>query len=178
MKKLKEILNTSLYVLVVLGITILVIKYVGQRTEVIGSSMEPTLSDGDNLIVDKASYLFRNPKRYEIVVFPYRDKENVYYIKRVIGIPGDTIYIDPEGNVYVNDEIIEEDYIAAKTKDAGMAAAPVTLKENEYFVMGDNRNNSVDSRFSQIGIVNRDEIIGRAVVRIWPITKIKIMKHG
>lgn len=176
--KLKDIMSTSLYFLAVLVITFLVIKYVGQRTEVIGRSMEPTLSDGDNLIVDKFSYLFRDPERFEIIVFPYRDRPNLYYIKRVIGLPGETVYIDTKGKVYVNDEMIMEDYIKDFSPDQGLAAVPITLGEDEYFVLGDNRNNSIDSRFTQVGIVKRDEIMGRALMRVWPITNMKILEHG
>lgn len=176
-KRLKSVLSTSLYFLAVVLVTFFIIKYVGQRTEVIGRSMEPTLSDGDNLIVDKLTFMFREPKRGEIVVFPYRDRDGVYYIKRVIGLPGETVYINEKGNVYIDGNLIEEDYIKELTKEAGIASVPLELKEDEYFVMGDNRNNSTDSRSPSIGVVKRDEIIGRAFMRIWPITEIKILKH-
>ena len=89
MKKiLKELLGTSIYLLIVLILTFLVVTYVGQRTKVSGSSMEPTLSDGDNLIVDKISYRFFDPERFDIIVFPFRYAEKTYYIKRIIGLPG------------------------------------------------------------------------------------------
>ncbi len=175
--KLKDVLSTSLYFLGVIVITFLVIKYVGQRTEVIGRSMEPTLADGDNLIVDKITYVFREPKRGEIVVFPYRDQSGVYYIKRIIAIPDDTIYINESGHVYINDRLVEEDYIKELANDAGIASTPVRLGEDEYFVMGDNRNNSTDSRSVTLGVVHRDEIIGRAFVRIWPLKDFKILEH-
>lgn len=176
--KLKDIMNTSLYFLAVLLITFLVLKYVGQRTEVIGGSMEPTLVDGDNLVVDKISYLFREPKRFEIIVFPYRDRPHVYYIKRVIGLPGETIYINEKGYVYADGERIIEDYIKDYSTDPGLARVPITLGEDEYFVLGDNRNNSIDSRSTQVGIVHRDEIMGRALMRVWPIKNFKILEHG
>ncbi|MGN0306437.1 MAG: signal peptidase I, partial [Lachnospiraceae bacterium] len=86
----KEILSTSIYLLVVLMATYLVVRYVGQRTEVIGSSMETTLSDGDNLLVDKISYRFQEPRRFDIIVFPYQYDEK-YYIKRIIGMPNETV---------------------------------------------------------------------------------------
>ena len=176
-KKLKEILSTSVYFLAVIVITFLIIKYVGQRTEVIGRSMEPTLADEDNLIVDKITYLFRDPKRTEIVVFPYRDREGVYYIKRVIGLPGETVYIDENGYVYIDGKVLKEDYIKELANEAGIASVPVVLGEDEYFVMGDNRNNSTDSRSADVGVVHRDEFIGRAFMRIWPITDMEILKH-
>ena len=107
-KTLKEILSTSIYLLMVLALTFLVVTYVGQRTKVSGSSMEPTLNDGDNLIVDKISYRFAEPERFDIIVFPFRYEERTYYIKRIIGLPGETVYIDDNGNIYIDGEILEE----------------------------------------------------------------------
>lgn len=176
-KVLKEILSTSMYLLVVLCLTYLVIHYVGQRTQVVGSSMENTLSDADNLIVDKITYRFRDPKRFDIVVFPFQYAEDTYYIKRVIGLPGETVYIDGEGTIYINDVVLEEDYGREVILDAGRAYEPITLGENEYFVMGDNRNNSSDSRDPVVGNISGDDIIGRAWMRIWPLNKLGILKH-
>ena len=107
---LKEILSTSLYLLCVLAICFLLIKYVGQRTQVEGSSMETTLCDGDNLIVDKISYRFHDPERFDIIVFPYRYEDNTYYIKRIIGLPGETVQIDYDGNIYIDGELLKENY--------------------------------------------------------------------
>ena len=98
---LKEILSTSVYLLIVLLITYLFVQYVGQRTEVVGSSMESTLQDGDNLLVDKLSYRFRQPQRFDIIVFPYQHEKNTYYIKRIIGMPGESLRIDQEGTIWV-----------------------------------------------------------------------------
>lgn len=178
MKKIiKEIITTSLYVLLVLCLSYLFITFVGQRTEVQGSSMEATLSNGDQLIVDKISYRFRDPKRYDIIVFPFRYEDNTFYIKRIIGLPGETIQIDGEGNIWINGEILEESYGREIIRDPGLAAEPITLGEDEYFVMGDNRNNSSDSRVEAVGNIHRDEIIGRAFIRIWPLSKFGILKH-
>ena len=176
-KKLKDILSTSLYLLIVLVATFLVVTYVGQRTKVIGSSMSPTLADGDNLIVDKISYRFHDPERFDIVVFPFRYADKTYYIKRIIGLPGETIQIDGEGNIWVNGEILEESYGREMIRDPGLAAEPITLGEDEYFVMGENRNNSSDSRVEAVGNIHRNEIIGRAFIRIWPLSKFGILKH-
>ena len=90
---LKELGGWLIYILVIIGLTYLIITFVGQRTRVSGHSMETTLSDGDNLIVDKISYRFREPERFEIVVFPYQYEENTYYIKRIIGLPGETVQV-------------------------------------------------------------------------------------
>ena len=100
---LKELGGWLIYILVIIGLTYLIITFVGQRTRVSGHSMETTLSDGDNLIVDKISYRFREPERFEIVVFPYQYEENTYYIKRIIGLPGETVQV-ADGIVYINGE--------------------------------------------------------------------------
>ena len=171
-----EILSFLLYVVVVVGITFLIIHYVGQRTYVSGSSMENTLSDGDNLIVDKITYRFSDPKRYDIIVFPYQYEENTYFIKRIIGLPGETVQI-VDGIIYIDGEALQESYGREVMKNSGLAADPVTLVEDEYFVLGDNRNDSTDSRDPSVGKIPRDRIIGRAWVRIWPLSKIGILRH-
>ena len=176
-KVLKEVLSTSLYLLIVLCLTYIVIHFVGQRTQVIGGSMETTLSENDNLIVDKLTYRFREPKRFDIVVFPFQYEKDTYYIKRIIGLPGETIFIDEEGNIFIDDELLTESYGKEIIKDAGRAYEPVTLGEDEYFVMGDNRNNSQDSRDPTVGNIARSDIIGRAWIRIWPLNKFGILKH-
>lgn len=176
-RKLKEILSTSLYLLVVLVLTFLVVTYVGQRTQVIGSSMEPMLSDGDNLIVDKISYRFQDPQRFDIIVFPFQYEENTYYIKRIIGLPGETVYINENGQIFINDVLLKESYGKEVILDSGRAYEPITLGIDEYFVMGDNRNNSSDSRDPAVGNIHRDELIGKAWVRIWPLDKIGMIKH-
>lgn len=176
-KKLKEILSTSLYLLFVLVATFLVVTYVGQRTKVSGASMEPTLHDGDNLIVDKISYRFEDPKRFDIIVFPFRYEDKTYYIKRIIGLPEETVYIDEYGIIYINGNILTESYGKEVIADPGRAYEPITLGEDEYFVMGDNRNNSSDSRDPVVGNIHRDELIGKAWMRIWPLGKFGFIKH-
>lgn len=174
---MKELLGWLVYILLIVGLTYLIITYVGQRTRVSGSSMEPALSDGDNLIVDKLSYRFRDPQRYEVIVFPYRYKENTFYIKRIIGLPGERIQII-DGCVYINGELLNEQFGKEAMADPGIAAEEITLGEDEYFVLGDNRNHSADSREESVGVLNRDELLGRAWVRIWPFDKIGVIKHG
>lgn len=178
-KVLKEILSTGIYLLVVLVITYLIIVFVGQRTEVNGSSMLPTLKDGDNLIVDKISYRFHEPERFDIIVFPFEYKESTYYIKRIIGLPGETVQIDEEGKIYINGEVLQESYgrEVIKPEHLGIASEPVLLGEDEYFVLGDNRNNSSDSRIPEVGNIKRDRIIGRAWVRIWPLEEFGKVSH-
>ena len=162
----KEILSWVFYIAFVLVLTWVIITFVGQRTRVDGRSMMNTLHDGDNLIVEKLSYRFSDPKRFDIIVFPPTGKKE-YYIKRIIGLPGETVQIDENGNIYINGELLEENYGAETIQNPGRAAKPITLGDDEYFVMGDNRNNSKDSRSEEVGNVKRSQIIGRAWLRIW-----------
>lgn len=176
-KKIKEIMSMSIYLLVVLILTFLVVTYVGQRTKVIGSSMVPMLSDGDNLIVDKLSYRFEEPQRFDIIVFPFRYAKKTFYIKRVIGLPGETVFIDEAGTIYINGEPLNESYGKEIIANPGRAYETITLADDEYFVMGDNRNNSSDSRDPVVGNIHREEIIGKAWMRIWPFDEIGMIKH-
>ena len=172
-------ISPLVYLLGVLCLTWLVITFIGQRTEVDGSSMEPMLSNGDNLIVDKISYRFRDPQRYDIIVFPFKYQENTFYIKRIIGLPGETVQIDEQGTIYINGEVLTENYgrEIIRPETVGIAANPIVLGEDEYFVMGDNRNCSMDSRTEIVGNIKRKDIIGRAWIRIWPLNKLGILKH-
>lgn len=174
----RELLSWILYILVVLGATYLIVTYVGQRTEVSGESMLPALHHEDNLIVDKISYRFRDPKRYEIIVFPYKYQEDTYYIKRIIGLPGETVQVIG-GEVYINGELLGEDYGLEPIDEdkKGLASEPIKLGEDEYFVLGDNRNHSSDSREPNVGVLHRDELIGRAWIRIWPFDSIGVIPH-
>ena len=174
---LRELGGWILYILIIIGLTYLIITFVGQRTRVSGSSMETTLHNGDNLIVDKLSYRFRDPKRYDIIVFPYKYEENTYYIKRIIGMPGETLQIK-DGYVYIDGEKLTSDiYGNELIEDPQTAEDPVTLGEDEYFVMGDNRNHSMDSRDPGVGVLTRKDLIGRAWVRIYPFDNIGVIRH-
>ena len=173
----KEIVGMIMYVVAVFAVCFLIITYVGQRTKVEGSSMEPTLSNGDNLIVDKISYRFRNPERFDIIIFPYKYEKDTFFIKRIIGMPGETVWINNSGEIYINGVLLSENYGLETIKYAGLASTPITLGKDEYFVMGDNRNDSTDSRFDVVGPIKRKEIVGRAWVRIYPFNKFGVVKH-
>lgn len=172
----RELLGWIVYILIIVGLTYLIITFVGQRTRVSGSSMETTLSNGDNLIVDKLSFRFRAPRRYEIVVFPYKYEKNTYYIKRIIGLPGETVQVK-DGYVYINGKKLDEHYGNEKMLDPGIAENPITLGDDEYFVLGDNRNHSADSRQENVGLLHRKDLLGRAWIRIWPLNKFGVIKH-
>lgn len=146
--------------------------YILQRTVVDGVSMKNTLQDEEQLMVEKVSYQFSDPKRFDIVTLtPYGEDTDETFIKRVIGLPGETIQIIDE-KIYINGEILEENYGREPILDGGIANEPLTLGEDEYFVMGDNRNESTDSRDESIGAIKRELIKGKAILRIWPLNKI------
>lgn len=172
----REVFSTALYLLIVVALTFLFVRFVAQRTHVNGDSMNATLEDGDNLLVDKISYRFSDPERFDIIVFPYQYQEKTYYIKRIIGMPGETVQIK-DGMIYINGEILQETYGKEVMRYAGIADDPITLGEDEYFVLGDNRNNSSDSRDPSVGNIKKDQIIGKAFIRIWPLNKFGILKH-
>ncbi len=173
----KELLSLIIYIGIVIILCYLLITFVGQRTTVHGESMLPTLESNDSLWIDKLSYRVSKPKRFDIVVFPYQDSD-VYYIKRIIGLPGETVMIDTDGNIYIDGEILEEDYGLETIQPSmiGIAGTPIELGKDEYFVLGDNRNNSRDSRWSDVGLVHRDDIIGKAVLRLSPISHFGLVK--
>lgn len=173
---IKELAGRLLYIVLIIAFTWFVVTFVGQRTEVSGSSMETTLSDKDQLIVDKMTYRFRDPKRYDIVVFPYQYQDNTYYIKRIIGLPGETVQI-LSGMVYIDGMRLDEHYGNEIMENPGIAEEPLTLGEDEYFVLGDNRNNSSDSRASDVGLIHRKDLIGRAWIRVWPLSQIGVIHH-
>ncbi len=170
----KELRSWAIYLVVAMLISYLIITYVGQRTRVDGESMLPSLEHGDNLIVDKLSYRFVDPERYDIIVFPY--EENVFYIKRIIGLPGETIQI-VDGEVYVDGELLGETYGREIMQSSGIAELPVELGDDEYFLLGDNRNHSADSREPSVGPIKRDRLLGKAFVRTWPLNRIGVIKH-
>lgn len=172
----KEILGFILYLAFIFLAVYFIITFVGQRTKVNGDSMEPTLQSGDNLLMDKLTYRFRDPERFEVIIFPCPTKPEEYYIKRIIGLPGETVQI-MDGEVYINGKKLEEDiYGIAAIDEEGIAKEPITLGEDEYFVLGDNRPISNDSRYEAVGPIHRDAIEGRALVRIYPLSKIGMVE--
>lgn len=153
----------------------LLVTYVVQRVDVYGDSMEPVLSAGDVLLVDKLTPRFAELERFDLVVFRYRYRENQYYIKRIIGLPGETVQI-VDGKVVIDGAVLEGDFGLEPMEKAKRAEEPVVLGDGEYFVLGDNRNHSSDSRDSDIGNLTKDEIVGKAVFRPWPLPKLGILR--
>ena len=165
----KELFSLIIYIGAVIILCYLIITYVGQRTTVNGRSMENTLHDGDNLWIDKFTYHFKEPERFDIIVFPYED--DVYYIKRIIGLPGETVQILADGTILINGKRLVESYGKEVIAESGTAAEERTLEEDEYFVLGDNRNDSRDSRWADVGDIEKSDIIGKAVFRLSPFKK-------
>ncbi|WP_288974243.1 signal peptidase I [Shuttleworthella satelles] len=174
----REVLSTILYLALVILAAYLIVTFVGQRTEVNGSSMENTLDNGDNLIVDKISYRLGSPKRFDVVVFPYPQNPSTYFIKRVIGLPGETVQIDSSGKIYINGQVLEENFGREVISNPGLAQEPIKLGEDQYFVLGDNRNNSMDSRDSRVGLISGKSMVGKAFLRIWPLNKFGLVRHS
>jgi len=171
----KEILSWIGCFAIAIVAALFIVTFVGQRVQVDGHSMEDTLQDRDNLICDKLSYRFSKPERFDIVVIYPTEEKKDRWIKRIIGLPGEEVRIDEDGNIYINGEILEENYGKEVLTDPGLAAEPIQLGEDEYWVMGDNRNHSSDSRV--IGPVPKSRIIGKAFIRIYPFSKFSLIKH-
>ena len=172
--EIRAVFEIILYFALVACITFLIIHFVGQRTVVNGVSMQPTLSDGDNLIVDKLSYRFHDPDRFDIIVFPQEDGR--YFIKRIIGLPGENVRIDEDGFIYINGEKLQESYGKEVMLDPGLAKDGIQLGADEYFVLGDNRNNSEDSRYADIGMVKKRYIAGKIWFTCAPFEKLGFTK--
>lgn len=168
----RKITREIVIYLIVLFLCVRIIpKYVIQHTIVDGPSMENTLWDHDHLMVEKISYHLDQLKRFDIIAFyPYGKDVNEYYIKRIIALPGETIQIKGS-DIYINGSLLEENYGKDPITYAGIAAEPIQLGEDEYFVLGDNRTVSLDSRRSEVGVVHKDQIGGRAILRIWPLNE-------
>ncbi len=195
---LKETVETVVFVVVMV---IIIRFFIGEIRWIPSASMHPTLIEGDRIFVERFSRFYRAPERGDIIVFypPSEDIKtdilsifsrltgffckDIAYIKRVIGVPGDKLEIKEHVNgdyeVYINDKPLNEPYIMGADDyipcSDGMFCGPMTVPEGQYFMMGDNRGNSQDSRFW--GFLPKERVIGRAVFLFWPVTRIKYFKH-
>ena len=161
-KVIKDILEVLIGSVAAIFLAVVIIYSVGMRTSVIGDSMEPVLWNGQEILINRIGYKLSTPKRGDVVVFlPNGNENSHYYVKRVIGLPGEKVLIE-NGNVYINGQLLDEDDTYDKISDAGIAQTELELGNDEYFVLGDNRNSSEDSRSGNIGPVNKDTIIGKA----------------
>jgi len=167
---------------VVIALAIFVIAYLFlfQPHQVRGSSMYPNFHDSDYLLTDKISYRLSQPKRGDVIVFVAPKNEEYDYIKRIIGLPGDTVEITNDYRVKVNNEILNEPYLPSDYQTFGgtflAAGKSITVPQDEYFVLGDNRSHSSDSR--EWGFVTRKNIIGKAWFRYWPLNQMGLVSSG
>lgn len=171
--KYKEMLFIGMCFVIAIILAMFISKYVVHHTTVDGVSMSYTLENKDVLIIDKLTYHFSKPRRFDIVVFPVDDE---YYIKRIIGIPGETLQII-DGKVYINEQLLDDPYGFEDMTYYGEATEPIYIGEGQYFVLGDNRNKSVDSREASIGLIDEERIIGRAVFVLYPIRSFGSIDH-
>ena len=181
MKSMKSKLKTALKVFaILLFIMVFVDKYIGEGSMVNGRSMQNTLHQGDILLQEKVSYQFKEPERYDVVVLKHHaissEDQDGLWVKRVIGLPGETLQI-LDGEVYVNGKKMQDDiYGNVKIEMAGIASEPITIPEDEYFVMGDNRMGmeSWDSRYEEISTIKREDIKAKVLVTIYPFERVAL----
>ncbi|MCD8085081.1 MAG: signal peptidase I [Clostridiales bacterium] len=168
-KRYLRTLRTTVYALVVVAaVAVLIATMVLPVLQVSGSSMEPTLSDGDVIVLLKSGEF----ETGDLVGFYYQNK---LLLKRVIAGPGDVVDIDEDGSVYVNDKLLDEPYVTEKALGETDRDYPYQVPEGRYFVMGDNRTTSIDSRSTAIGCIETDQILGKVILRIWPLEQISIL---
>lgn len=161
-KLIKDVFEMVIGGMIVIFLAFVIVFSVGMKTSVVGDSMEPGLYNGQEVLINRVIYRLSSPKRGDVVVFlPNGNQNTHFYVKRVVGLPGETIQIR-DGSVYVDDVLLEEDEMFDGIADAGIAANELQLEMDEYFVLGDNRNSSEDSRSGNIGPVRKDTIAGKA----------------
>ena len=145
---------------ITLFIAFVLVYCVGMKVTVVGNSMEDTLTDGESVLVNRFTYNLTDPKSGDVVVFTLNENDDShYYIKRVVAVPGDTVQIR-DGILYVNGEMFDEEDTEA-IQNAGLAEEEITVEDGEFFVLGDNRNSSEDSRYANIGNIQKDYIAGK-----------------
>jgi signal peptidase I len=169
-KYVQDIIEWFMYISLAIVFAFLINRFVILNAHIPSSSMEKTIMAGDNLFVCRLSYLFSDPKRFDIVVFKYPDNEKLLYIKRVIGLPGEKVEVK-DGKVYINDSInaLNDNFVnGIPLGDYG----PYFVPDESYFVLGDNRNNSQDARFWHHTFLKKDKILGKAILRYSPNLKI------
>ncbi len=173
---LKEIGLYAIQVIIAVSLAFLFVYYFGMRTRIIGNSMQPLFDDGEQILTNKFVYIFGDPKPNDIIVFlPNGNAKSHYYVKRVVGTPGDRVKIK-DGILYVNGERFEEKVDVSSMEYAGLAEKEIELDKDEFFVLGDNRNSSEDSRYANIGIVKKEYIVGKCWFRVFPFKKIKFIR--
>lgn len=168
--KYKKILKSTIYaLLIVVAISVIAATFFFPVLEIYGESMMPNITEGDIVLCNKKSKF----KYGDIIAFYYNNR---ILVKRVIATSSDWVEIDESGNVYVNNELLEEDYLEEKILGETDIKYPYQVPEDSYFVLGDKRDTSVDSRSSMIGTISKDQVIGKVIFRVWPLKQIGIPK--
>lgn len=161
-RMIKDILEVLVGSVVAVFLAFVIIFSVGMRTSVIGDSMEPALYNGQEILMNRIIYRLSTPKRGDVIVFlPNGNQNSHFYVKRVVGLPGETVQIR-DGRVYIDGLLLNEDDLLDEMVDPGIAQNELLLGQDEFFVLGDNRNSSEDSRSGNIGAVKKDNIVGKA----------------
>ena len=166
----EPIIKAIVDIVVIVCAAFLMINFFFDNTSITGHSMNNTLKNDDVMLVNKVAFKYRDPKRYDVIIFkPNIGNVSDYYTKRIIGLPGETVQI-VDGKVYIDGDVLKDDVIDEVIYNAGNAAKPIKLGYNEYFVLGDNRNNSDDSRFSNVGFVKYEDIVGMPWFVVYPFS--------
>lgn len=161
-RMLKDIMELLVGGAVAVFLAFVLVFSVGMRTSVIGDSMEPALHNGQEILMNRILYRISTPRRGDVIVFLPNGNQNAhFYVKRVVGLPGETVQIR-DGSVYIDGVLLEENELFDKIADPGIAQNELLLEGDEFFVLGDNRNSSEDSRSGNIGAVKKDDIVGKA----------------
>ena len=181
-KTAQTILKFSCFLITVTIVVLLFNQYLYAPMRINGESMNPALSDGDIVIIDKIGYVSEEPERFDLIAFKYKYDYSQMYIKRIIGMPGETIYMEDNKIFILNEETGEYDQLKEyygyyKGENKYADCEPITLADDEYFVLGDNRNDSEDSRSSGVGAVKSELIIGRACFRLLPFDGIGSLEY-
>ena len=173
---MQDVVVWVIQILLVCALAFGLVWYFGQKVSTIGDSMNPQLQNGDITLINRLTYDARKPRRGEVIAFYPKGNENAhYYIKRVIGLPGETIEYK-EGELWIDGEILEEDYETTEMVELGLLEEKIVLKDDEYFVLGDDRGHSEDSRAANIGNVKRDEIAGKVWFVVSPMNHFGFVK--
>lgn len=169
-KVIKWIVDLVVVAFIALFFTI----YMCEETDIVGDSMSPALNDGQVVLINKMAYKLGEPDRFDVIVYKSHTNDEQYVVKRIIGLPGETVKIE-DSKIYINGELIEDEYFAGKY-ESGHADSEIKIAGDEYFVLGDNRNLSEDSRFNYIGNIKEDDIVGKAWLISSPFGEIGFIK--
>lgn len=172
---LKEILEWIFTVLGAFFIFLIVQTFIFKLATVNGVSMEPTLHHKENVIIQRYSYIFGDPDYNDIVAFPFKMDKKQHFIKRIIGKPNDVIDFKDQ-RFYLNGKEVQDIFESEDITAIGDVEFPLTIPKDYYFVLGDNRNRSKDSRYSEVGLIHKKDILGKISLRIWPLNKFGLIK--